>query len=160
MTDEMKEKMMQRLLQGARIGQLNMVVESGATVNYYEQAVRGGTTKSEEAVKRAVMRLMDEKDDDGKYIVFEQGQFYAIKAVLTSPLCGFPSKPAQFGRTLENLGLAHLRVAYSSESVKKVHVHQLPANVELWHQYQNTADGYSMKQVRVAVRLMELLSDE
>jgi hypothetical protein len=36
--------------------------------------------------------------------------------------------------------------------------HQLPQNVELWHQYLNTADEYSHKQVAVAVRLMELLS--
>jgi len=30
--------------------------------------------------------------------------------------------------------------------------------VTLWHQYLNTADEYSHKQVAVAVRLMELLS--
>lgn len=36
MTDEMKQKLMQGVnLQGATIGQLNMLVEQGATVNYY-----------------------------------------------------------------------------------------------------------------------------
>ena len=156
----MKEKMMQGLLHGATIGQLNMVVESGATVNYYGSS-RANTaiTPTEEQVKRAVEKLMEEKDEGGKYLMCEQQQWYGVKAVLTK-LCEFPVKPAQFERTLENLELAHLRVAYNGESVKKVHLHQLPANVELWHQYQNTADDYSMKQIKVAVRLIDLLKYE
>ena len=35
MTEEMKLKMMENRLKNARVGQVNMVVESGATVNYY-----------------------------------------------------------------------------------------------------------------------------
>ena len=161
MTDEMKEKMMQSLLQNARVGQMNVVVESGATVNYYEAESRpkGAQTRTDEEVSRAVRQLMEERDADGGFIMKEYGQWYAVKTVLTS-LCGFPVKPSDFQRTLTNLGLDQLRVNYKQESVKKVCLHQLPANVELWHQYQNTADEYSMKQVKVAVRLMELLKND
>jgi len=161
MTDEMKEKMMQGLFTGAHIGQLNMVVESGATANYYEAEnhSQAPLTRTEEEVSRAVGQLMEMKDADGKYVMKDQDQWYAVKAVLTS-LCGFPQKPAPFARTLKNLGLDQLRVKYSQESVKKVYTNQLPPNVELWHQYQNTADEYSMKQVRVAVCLIDLLKTD
>ena len=106
------------------------------------------------------MRLMDEKDEEGKYLIYEQEQFYGVKAVLTSPLCGLPSKPADFKKVMCNLNLDNLRVPYVYDSVRKVHPHLLPNNVELWHQYLNIADEYSMKQVKPAVRLMELLEEE
>ena len=86
----------------------------------------------------------------------DQEQWFAAKAVLTQ-VCGFPVKPAEFEKVLKNLGLDHLRVPYVYDSVRKVHVHQLPTNIELWHQYLNTADEYSRKQVVVAVKLIELL---
>jgi hypothetical protein len=59
MTDEMKEKMMQSLLQNARVGQMNVVVESGATVNYYEAESRpkGAQTRTDEEVSRAITSI-------------------------------------------------------------------------------------------------------
>ena len=103
---------------------------------------------------------MEEKDEEGKYIMFEQGQFYAVKAVLTSPLCGLPVKPADFGNVMRNLKIDNLRVRYDYDSIRKIHPHQLPPNVELWHQYMNIADDYSLKQIKPAVRLMEILEEE
>ncbi|MBR6182859.1 MAG: hypothetical protein IKQ77_16825 [Prevotella sp.] len=115
-------------------------------------------TKTEEEIKDAVIRLMDEKDVEGHYLLHDQEQWWAVKMVLTS-VCGFPMKPADFGRVVKNLELDDLRVRYDYESVRKVHAHQLPNKVELWHNYQNTADEYSRKQVVVATRLMELLKE-
>ena len=140
--------------------QVNILTGDHASAPYYEAGAKGSTTKSEEAIKRAVIRLMEEKDEKGKYIVYEQGQFYGIKAVLTSPLCGLPSKPADFAKVMHNLEIDNLRVPYVYDSIRKIHPHQLPQNVELWHQYQNIADEYSLKQVRPAVRLMELIEEE
>jgi hypothetical protein len=140
--------------------QVNILTGDHASAPYYEAGAKGSTTKSEEAIKRAVIRLMEEKDEKGKYIVFEQGQFFGIKAVLTSPLCGLPSKPADFAKVMHNLELDNLRVPYVYESVRKILPHQLPPNVELWRQFQNTADDYSMKQVAPAVRLMDILEEE
>jgi len=37
---------------------------------------------------------------------------------------------------------------------------ELPQNVALWKQYVNTADQYSLKQIQVAVKLMEKFNDE
>ncbi len=140
--------------------QVNILTGEHASAPYYEACPKDEGTKTEENVKRAVKRLLEEKDQDGHYIVMEQGQFYAIKAVLCSPRYGFPAKPADFGRVMHNLELDNLRVPYVNESVRKIHPHQLPANVELWKQFLNTADEYSMKQVVPAVRLMELLEEE
>ena len=142
--------------------QVNILTGDHASAPYYEAGAtkQGATTKSEEVIKRALVRLMDEKDDEGKYLVHDQGQFYGVKAVLTSPRCGLPSKPADFGKVLRNLELDNLRVPYVQESVRKIHLHQLPSNVELWHQYINIADEYSLKQVKPAVRLMQLLEEE
>ena len=161
MTQEEKVKIAEAILKSGnvRIGQLS--IGDNNTMNYNEAATKGGNaTRTEEEVKRAVVRLMDEKDEDGRYIVFEQGQFFAIKAVLTSPLCGFPVKPSAFKNALHNLEIDNLRVPYDYESVRKIHPQNLPKNVEMWGQYQNTADEYSMKQVRPAVRLMQILAEE
>lgn len=118
---------------------------------------RETATKTDKQVKQAVELLMDAHDEQGEYIMQDQEQWFAVKSVLTQR-CGFPLKPADFERSLKNLGLDRLRVPYVYDSVRKVHVHQLPNNVELWHQSLNTADEYSRKQVVVAVKLMELLS--
>lgn len=149
-----------KLVNSINAKQVNIYTGEHASANYYEAREKDNTTISENDIKRAILRLMEEKDDNGNYLVFEQGQFYAIKAVLTSPRCGFPSKPADFGKVMHNLELDNLRVRYDYESVRKIHPHQLPQNVELWHQYKNITDDYSLKQVKPALRLIELLEEE
>jgi hypothetical protein len=118
MTEEERLKVLQTLAQGhLSVGQL--IIENSGTNNYYDnRAVAGdGSTKTEEAIKRAVVRLMDEKDEKDDYIVYDQDQFYGIKAVLVSPLCGLPQKPAAFATALRNLGIDCLRIPYVYESI-------------------------------------------
>lgn len=159
MTNEELNELIAKIATSAK--QVNVLTGDHASVSYNEAAAdRQATTRSEETVKRALTRLMDEKDEQGHYLIYDQDQFYGVKAVLISPLCGFPAKPADFKRVMQNLGLDNLRVPYVYDSIRKIHPHQLPQNVELWHQYQNIADEYSLKQVRPAVRLMELIEEE
>lgn len=132
-----------------------VIMENHGTVN--GPAPRETDTKTDKQVKRAMELLMEACNDQGAYIMQDQEQWFAVKAVLTQ-LCGLPVKPAEFEKVLVNLGVDHLRIPYVYDSVRKVHVHQLPQNVELWHLYQNTADEYSHKQVVVAVKLIELLA--
>ncbi len=132
-----------------------VIMQNSGTVNGPQP--RETATKTDKQVKQAVALLMAAEDAEGAFVMQDQEQWYAVKSVLTQ-LCGFPVKPADFERSLKNLELDQLRVPYVYDSVRKVHVHQLPSNVELWQQYQNTADEYSRKQVAVAVKLMELLS--
>ena len=133
-----------------------VIMENHGTVN--APAQRDTATKTDKQVKRAMELLMSACDEQGEYLMQDQEQWFAAKSVLTQ-LCGFPVKPAEFEKVLRNLGLDQLRVPYVYDSVRKVHAHQLPQNVELWHQYLNTADEYSRKQVIVAMKLMELLEN-
>lgn len=145
----------------ASVKQVNLMTGEHAQAIYNEaSAPKPTATKTEERIKRALIRLMDEKDEKGHYLVYEQGQFYGLKAVLTSHICGLPSKPADFEKVMGNMELDKLRIPYVYDSVRKIHPHKLPPNVELWHQYLNIADDYSLKQVIPAVRLMELLEEE
>lgn len=159
--DNKSEINLEGLFKGADLSGAQIIAVNQGEVFYNKYGTgTSNVTKSEEEVKRAVIRLMDETDEQGQYIVFEQSQFYAIKAVLTSPLCGFPAKPEDFKRVLHNLGIDNLRIPYVYDSVRKIAPHQLPKNVELWGQYENTADEYSMKQVVPAVKLMQFLKEE
>ena len=156
----MTQEELMKIINGINAKQVNIYTGDYASANYYEAKENNNTTISEEDVKRAVLRLMEEKDEDGNYIVYEQCQFYAIKAVLTSPRYGFPIKPSEFGKVMHNLELDNLRVRYDYDSIRRIHPHQLPPNVDLWHQYKNTSDDYSRKQVIPALKLKELLEEE
>lgn len=141
--------------------QVNIMTGDHAQAIYNEAIeTKQCRTKSDEIIKRALIRLMDEKDEEGNYLIYEKGQFYGVRAVLTSPICGLPSKPADFKRVLINLELDNLRIPYDYEIVRKIYPHKLPNNVELWHQFMDTADDYTLKQIKPAVRLIELLKEE
>ena len=43
--------------------QVNILTGDHASAPYYEAGVKGSTTKTEEVIKRAVIRLMEEKDE-------------------------------------------------------------------------------------------------
>ncbi len=157
MTDEQTREFLQGVLTQAHPKQLNIITGEHAVVNYNDYGdSKNNMTKTEKEACQAVKKLMDAKDEKGDYIMQDQEQWWAIKQVLTQ-LCGFPQKKSAWEKTLDNLELLDLRIPYIYESARKVHPHNLPTNVELWHQFKNTADNYSYKQVMVAATLMEYL---
>ena len=55
MTEEAKQKIIESVLKNARVGQLNIVMESGVTVNYYESLLEDHHVKvSDEQISRAI----------------------------------------------------------------------------------------------------------
>ena len=117
-------------------------------------------TLSELQIIWAVRHLMNEITDKGKYLMYNQDQFYAIMRVLVKCYGVRNSPKTEFGKFMTNLGLDNLRIPYKYESVRKVAPPKLAIlDVELWHQYSNDADEYTMKQVRIAVRLLALLEE-
>ena len=81
----MKLKMMENLLKNARVGQVNMVVESGATVNYYEQSEKGRRAEpTDEQVSRAISAI------NGPVLNNFQRWFGVVHFLSTE--CGWPSK--------------------------------------------------------------------
>ncbi len=116
-------------------------------------------TKSDKNVKTAIEELQKKKDEKGEYLMHDSDQWYAIFRVL-SHFCGYPTKPKDFEKTMKNIGADDFRLPCKYENYRKVTLNQLPQNVALWKQYENIADQYSMKQLSVALKLMELLHIE
>lgn len=116
-------------------------------------------TVADKDIKEALEELQNAKDEQDKYIMFDYDQWYAVFRVL-SQFCGYPSKPKDFDTTMKNIGADKMRVPCKYESYRKVALNKLPQNIALWKQYMNIADQYSLKQVKVAVKLMEILHIE
>lgn len=114
-------------------------------------------TKSDEEMASVIKELQEAKDENGKYIMYDYDQWYAIFVVLSS-LCGYPKKPKEFERTMKNIGSDEFRIPCKYENFRKVNLPQLPNNVTLWRQNINRANDYSLKQITVALKLMDLLN--
>ena len=113
-------------------------------------------TTCDENVLSAIEALQEARDEQGRYIMHDLDQWYAVFRVL-SHFCGYPSKPRDFEQTMKNIGADSLRLPCKYESFRKVVLNKLPQNVALWRQYEASADQYSMKQIKVALKLMEIM---
>ena len=131
-------------------------VEAGGIGIQINSGREKSLTTSDEDIKEAIEALMEATDDEGKYIMHDLDQWYAIFRVL-SQLCGYSSKPKDFETNMRNIGADKLRIPCKYDNYRKIVLSQLPAKVTLWGQYKNSADQYSMKQIKVAVKLMQLL---
>ena len=136
--------------------EVNNVENGGIGIQINNEKCSPAITNTEENIKSAIEKLMEAQDENGAFIMRDQDQWYAVFRVLSAK-CGFPQKAKDFTTTMANLGVDNLRVPCRYESIRKVSLHNLPQNVDLWHQFQNKADQYSMKQLVVAVKLLELL---
>jgi hypothetical protein len=131
-------------------------VEAGGIGIQINNGREKSLTASDEDIKEAIEALMEATDGEGQYIMHDLDQWYAIFRVL-SQLCGYSSKPKDFETNMRNIGADKLRIPCKYDNYRKIVLSQLPANVTLWGQYKNSADQYSMKQIKVAVKLMQLL---
>jgi hypothetical protein len=131
-------------------------VEAGGIGIQVNSGREKSLTTSDEDIKEAIEALMEATDGEGQYIMHDLDQWYAIFRVL-SQLCGYSSKPKDFETNMRNIGADKLRIPCTYDNYRKIVLSQLPANVTLWGQYKNSADQYSMKQIKVAVKLMQLL---
>ena len=113
---------------------------------------------SEAKVKDALLTLLDATDEEGNRIFTEKGQWYAVYKVL-SECYGYPSKISEFCEIMTNWGMDKVTPACSYESVKKIptHITATSNKVILWHNLKDKADPKFMKQIMVAMKLMELL---
>ena len=131
-------------------------VEAGGIGIQINNGKEKSLTTSDEDIKKAIEALMEAKDGEGQYIMHDLDQWYAIFRVL-SQICGYSSKPKDFETNMHNIGADKLRIPCKYDNYRKIVLNQLPKNVMLWGQYKNSADQYSMKQIKVAIKLMELL---
>lgn len=113
---------------------------------------------SEAKVKDALLILLDATDTEGNRIFTEKGQWYAVYKVL-SECHGYPTKVSEFCDIMTNWGMDKVTPACSYESVKKIptHITATSNKVILWHNLKDKAEPKFMKQIMVAMKLMELL---
>ena len=116
-------------------------------------------SKSDKEIKEALVELQEVKDEQGEFLMHDFDQWYAVYRVLYQ-FCGYPIKPKEFEKTMKNIGADDFRLPCKYENFRKVVLNQLPQNVALWKQYINSASQYSLKQILVAIKLMELLNLE
>ena len=115
--------------------------------------------KSDKEIKEALEELQEVKDEKDEFLMHDFDQWYAVYRVLYQ-FCGYPIKPKEFEKTMKNIGADDFRLPCKYENFRKVVLNQLPQNVALWKQYINSASQYSLKQILVAIKLMELLNLE
>lgn len=113
---------------------------------------------SEANIKDTLLTLLDATDEEGNRIFTEKGQWYAVYKVL-SECYGYPSKISEFCEIMTNWGMDKVTPACSYESVKKIptHITATSNKVILWHNLKDKAEPKFMKQIIVAMKLMELL---
>lgn len=134
-------------------------VESGG-IGIQINNEKGSTLSvSEKDIKSTIEELQAIQDDKGNYLMHDLDQWYAIFRVL-SHFCGYPTKPKDFELAMKNIGADDFRLPCKYENFRKVTLNKLPQNVALWRQYVNSADQYSLKQLKVAIKLMDLLHIE
>ena len=113
---------------------------------------------SEMKVKEALTTLLESTDENEKRVFTEKNQWYAVYKVL-SELHDYPSKMTDFCDIMKNWGMHEASPACDYESMRKVPNNvTFPTNkVTLWHNYKDKAEAKFMKQIIVAIKLMELL---
>ena len=131
-------------------------VETGGIGIQINNSKETPLAKSDKDIKEAIKKLQEERDEQGKFLMHDLDQWYAIFRVL-SHFCGYPKKRKDFEKTMKNIGADDFRIPCKYENFRKVALNQLPQNVALWKQFVNSADQYSLKQIIVAMKLMELL---
>ena len=137
--------------------EVNNVENGGIGIQIINGSKEIPLTISDKEIKSALVKLQEAKDEEGKLIMYDHDQWYAIFRVL-SQFCGYPTKPKDFETTMKNIGSDEFRIPCKYDNYRKVALNKLPLDVALWKQYVNSADQYSLKQLKVAIKLMELLN--
>ena len=131
-------------------------VEAGGIGIQINNGKDSSLSVSDKDIKTAIEELQAMQDDNDEYLMHDLDQWYAIFRVL-SQFCGYPKKPKDFELTMKNIGADGFRLPCKYDNFRKVTLNKLPQNVALWKQYVNSADQYSLKQIKVAIKLMDLL---
>jgi hypothetical protein len=160
MDDKNKIQSLNIVMNGITInGPMFDIHDNGTVNNYFTTSSEDKRMNASEAkVKDALLILLDATDTEGNRIFTEKGQWYAVYKVL-SECHGYPTKVSEFCDIMTNWGMDKVTPACSYESVKKIptHITATSNKVILWHNLKDKADPKFMKQIMVAMKLMELL---
>ena len=147
------------LMKGITInGPMFDIHDNGVVKNYFSTSSPSSTNTSEEDIKNALLALVEATDEDGQRIFTEKSQWYAVYKVL-SECHGYPTNIREFCDIMKNWEMDKVSPACTYENIRKIpNQIVIPTNkVTLWHNYKDKAEVKFMKQITVAIRLMELL---
>lgn len=162
--EENKEKIqsVNIVMNGITINGPMFDIHDNGTVNNYfaTSSEEKRMNASEEKIKQSILALLEATDKEGKKIFTEKGQWYAVYKVL-SECQGYPSNMREFCDIMTNWGMGEVSPACDYESVRKVpnNVSFPTQKVTLWHHYKENAEGKFKKQIKVSMKLMEMLSE-
>ncbi len=116
-------------------------------------------TVSDVKMKKVLEQLINATDNEGYKMFTDQQQWYAVFRVL-SEQHGYPKSMKDFCRIMSDMGMEKTQPPCKYESVKKAKITpQLSCKTELWKSYLNKAGQKDKKQIEIALKLMELLTE-
>ena len=138
--------------------------DNGVVENHYHISSapeKSPQTISDISVKQALEKLLRTTNAEGEKVFVLQNQWYAVFRVL-SELCDYPTNMKDFCRVMTDMGMGEVTPPCKYESIKKVpaEITQLACKTSLWRSYLNKATTQAKKQIEVALKLMDLLSEK
>ena len=153
MTEEAKQRMIESVLKNARVGQLNIVMESGVTVNYYESLLEDHHVKvSDEQISRAINAI------NGKDKVLKHQQaFLGICSYLASFYKWPNNMELSANRLMQLPGADEWELPCKWESIRKLLVLKFAKkDYSEWNEYKpNESELNIFKECRDVARAFE-----
>ena len=153
MTEEAKQRMIESVLKNARVGQLNIVMESGVTVNYYESSSEDRHVKvSDEQISRAINAI------NGKDKVLKHQQaFLGICCYLASHYKWPNNMELSANRLMQLPGADEWELPCKWESIRKLLVLKFAKkDYSEWNEYKpNESELSIFRECRDVARAFE-----
>ena len=153
MTEEAKQRMIESVLKNARVGQLNIVMESGVTVNYYESSSEAHhVTVSDEQISRAINAI------NGKDKVLKHQQaFLGICCYLASHYKWPNNMELSANRLMQLPGADEWELPCKWESIRKLLVLKFAKkDYSEWNEYKpNESELSIFRECRDVARAFE-----
>ena len=153
MTEEAKQRMIESVLKNARVGQLNIVMESGVTVNYYESSSEDRhVTVSDEQISRAINAI------NGKDKVLKHQQaFLGICCYLASHYKWPNNMELSANRLMQLPGADEWELPCKWESIRKLLVLKFAKkDYSEWNEYKpNESELSIFRECRDVARAFE-----
>lgn len=153
MTEEAKQRMIESVLKNARVGQLNIVMESGVTVNYYESLSEAHHVKvSDEQISRAINAI------NGKDKVLKHQQaFLGICCYLASHYKWPNNMELSANRLMQLPGADEWELPCKWESIRKLLVLKFAKkDYSEWNEYKpNESELSIFRECRDVARAFE-----
>ena len=124
-----------------------------------EQDTVSASDLQRQKIAACILRLMEEKDEKGNFLMNYKNQWIAIHRVLVD-FCGFTDCKAEFERDMKNLGMQEARFSCTIDRITKISNEVVYYDWEKWEQNKDSTNIAFLRQYKIAVRFLEILKEE